>query len=982
MQSSRVRNALALTLGIVTTAGALTFAGTAAARPADPVPPAASGAVNIVDKTATPATKSLFSYLDEVRGTGVLFGQQNTTTHGLTFSGRGDGTQSDVKADVGDYPAVFGFDVGDYFGYGGGESATQTPAALSQFTSDLEQAHTLGGIPTISAHMPNFETGGQYSDTTGDAVSHILPGGDENAAFNAYLDDLATVVKNAKDSNGEAIPMIFRPFHENNGNWFWWGTSAASMGEFREIYRYTVEYLRDTQDVHNLLYAFSPNSSFAGDSQKYLATYPGDDWVDILGYDSYENADTASDSNAWISATVTDLAMITTVADQKGKIAAFTEFGRNGDRTLRPDDTNLSVNYFTDLLHGIEASAAAQRIAYMMTWVNWGSDQFYTPYPATGSLPAQQLLPDFQAFQQDPYSLFRDDVPADAETRTVSATPASPTLRVVTPADGVQITTPTTVIRVKATVDTPTAVWYTVGDDTTKHTLTLGADGYWEGTWDIGAENLTNAASELHVEAASADGQDLTAVSNVILGAPAVLPNGVVDSFEGYGDNAALQAAYTFSNTSASTLTLDPTAASDGKNGARFAYDFSALDYAGFGRAFTPAQDWSGFSELDAHLVPDASDQKLVLQFDAGGATFEAYPSLAGSGPVDLKIPFSDFQDKAGTHQAPTVAQLRTVTQSYVYLNKTDAYTEPSSIGLDDIHAAGTATDPGDGGGGTDQPTVVEDFESYPDTAALQSTWNGQSSGAPDLTLSNDPVGSGKSSGRFSFDFTGATDFAGVGRNLSQDWSDAAALSLWAKPTDAEQKITVQFVAGGVYYESSPVLTGTDAQTITIPFADAVPSGFQNLDSSLRPTVAQLSTVSAIALFVSKDGDPTHDTGAVTFDDITAEPSAATTPPGPVTIAVPTAPVWTDPCGPAGNGTWSGFADTSEYTWKVTDHSTLNGKVGIVVTAKPGFAFPDGARTQWTRTQDNSACTSAAPAPFSPAWRKVIWSWISAIFHW
>lgn len=690
MGSSRIRTALALTLAAVSTATALTMAGVrpaGAAPPGGKPPPAVTSPVNIVDKDATAETKSLFSYLNSTRGEGVLYGVQNTTTNGVTFSGHGNGKKSDVKAAVGDYPAIFGFETGDYLGYGPATPAAQVPAEILRFTADLKNAHALGGVPTISAHMPNFQTGKSFSDPTGDTVAHILPGGDKNAEFRAYLDQLATVVKNAKDGDGDPIPMIFRPFHENTGTWFWWGASNATTGQFKEIYRYVVEYLRDTKKIHNLLYAFSPNGSFAGDPQKYLATYPGDDWVDVLGDDSYEGSNASDNSDIWISSVVTDLAMISEVADKKGKIAALTEFGRMGDRAFKPDDTNKSLNYFTDLIKGIEANPEAKRIAYMMTWVNWGLDQFYTPYPAFGSQPAHQLLPDFQLFHKHPYTVFRKDIPADAETRIVNATPATPTLRIVSPADGVRITTPTTTIRVKATVDTPTAVSFTWGDDTTTYPLTLGVEGYWEGTWQIGEANLTNAASQLRVEADYADKPRMTAVSNVILGAQVALPNGVVDDFEGYGDNAALQAAYAYSNAAASDLTLDPAAASQGQQGIRFAYDFSARDYGGFGKRFTAAQDWSGFSELDAHLVPDGSDQKLVLQFTAGGATFEAYPSLAGITPVNLKIPFSDFKDKAGTHPAPSLAQLKEVTTFYVYLNKTDSYTKPGSIGLDTIQA-------------------------------------------------------------------------------------------------------------------------------------------------------------------------------------------------------------------------------------------------------------------------------------------------------
>ncbi|MET3805079.1 beta-galactosidase GanA [Nakamurella sp. UYEF19] len=83
--------------------------------------------------------------------------------------------------------------------------------------------------------------------------------------------------------------------------------------------------------------------------------------------------------------------------------------------------------------------------------------------------------------------------------------------------------------------------------------------------------------------------------------------------------------------------------------------------------------------------------------------------------------------------------------------------------------------------------------------------------------------------------------------------------------------------------------------------------------------------------------------------------------PGPTVIPVPPAPVWTDACG-VDNGSFSGYADTSQYSWKVTDHSRLDGKVGIVVTAADGFAFPAGARVQWTQAQDNSRCDASITA--------------------
>lgn len=146
----------------------------------------------------------------------------------------------------------------------------------------MKAAHELGGIVTLSMHPYNFVTGGNFNDTTGNVVEHILPGGEKNAAFNKWLDNIAAL---AKELSKDDIPLIFRPFHEQTGNWFWWGANTTTSDQYKAIFRYTVEYLRDVKDVHNILYAYSPGAGPGGDKERYLETYPGDEYVDIFGID-------------------------------------------------------------------------------------------------------------------------------------------------------------------------------------------------------------------------------------------------------------------------------------------------------------------------------------------------------------------------------------------------------------------------------------------------------------------------------------------------------------------------------------------------------------------------------------------------------------------------------------------------------------------------------------------------------------------------
>ncbi len=87
----------------------------------------------------------------------------------------------------------------------------------------------------------------------------------------ASLDNIATFANGLKDANGNLIPVLYRPLHEANGSWFWWGAKNTTPSEYKELYRYIVEYLRDKKDVHNFLYVYSPNGPFSGSSDNYLS---------------------------------------------------------------------------------------------------------------------------------------------------------------------------------------------------------------------------------------------------------------------------------------------------------------------------------------------------------------------------------------------------------------------------------------------------------------------------------------------------------------------------------------------------------------------------------------------------------------------------------------------------------------------------------------------------------------------------------------
>ena len=85
---------------------------------------------------------------------------------------------------------------------------------------------------------------------------------------------------------GTKIPVIFRPWHEHTGSWFWWGQNLCTADQYKALWRMTHDRMH-ARGVKNLLYAYSPGSE-PKDSTAYLERYPGDDIIDLVGFDTYQ----------------------------------------------------------------------------------------------------------------------------------------------------------------------------------------------------------------------------------------------------------------------------------------------------------------------------------------------------------------------------------------------------------------------------------------------------------------------------------------------------------------------------------------------------------------------------------------------------------------------------------------------------------------------------------------------------------------------
>jgi mannan endo-1,4-beta-mannosidase len=339
------------------------------------------------DKKATKETIILFKSLYELKNNGVMYGHQDDLMYGYNWWYEKD--RSDTKDAVGDYPAVAGFELG-HIELGSDRSLDSV--SFTQIAEQIRVHYKRGGIVTISWHLNNPLTmqskdsssswphGTAWDVSSKEVVSSILPGGRYNDLFNSWLERLATFFIGLKDENGIPIPFIFRPFHEHSGSFFWWGTNICTDEQYSALWRYTVSFLRDKKDIHNILYAY--NTDRVTTLDQYMRGYPGDDIVDMLSLDMY---DRGSQFGAELDSA---LGFIIREAVSRNKLTALSETGERKGMS----------NWWTSVLLPV---VSKYPVGYVLTW----RDAFHTKYSVSGN-PVQSFPDDFKNFYNSPRTLF------------------------------------------------------------------------------------------------------------------------------------------------------------------------------------------------------------------------------------------------------------------------------------------------------------------------------------------------------------------------------------------------------------------------------------------------------------------------------------------------------------------------------------------------------------------------------------------------
>lgn len=336
----------------------------------------------------TAETENLLRNLKAIAATGFMFGHQDDPLYGVTWEG--DSSRSDVQSVTGDYPAVMGFDIGKI------EHKSEKNIDNVSFEiirEEIIRQYGRGGMITVSWHVDNPLTGGDSWDVSrDDVVRAILPGGEKHHLFLEWLNRAAAFFNSLTTADGTKIPVLFRPWHEHTGSWFWWGRDLCSVEEYTALWELTRSHF-DRAGVDNLLYAYSPD--LQGPGEIYMERYPGDAYVDLLGLDGYHRNNEEGIA-AYVSSLNAILSFMTEEGAKRSKPIALTETGLEAI----PID-----NWWTGVLLPL---LERYPVSYVLVWRNARErpGHYYAPYP--GQLSAG----DFVTFYQHPRTLFSKDIPS------------------------------------------------------------------------------------------------------------------------------------------------------------------------------------------------------------------------------------------------------------------------------------------------------------------------------------------------------------------------------------------------------------------------------------------------------------------------------------------------------------------------------------------------------------------------------------------
>jgi mannan endo-1,4-beta-mannosidase len=241
--------------------------------------------------------------------------------------------------------------------------------AIASFSWHLENPYVPTGFPRSagfryinSKHIPDYPAEHRY------VIKEILEGrggvcgkgnlsGKDNALgypsprawFEERCKEVAAIINEFVDDNGKPIPFIFRLWHEWEGNWMWWGAKYVSAEDYKRFFILTEQTIKQYAPKAQILWAYC-SDRFVNNEKEYMERYPGDHYVDVMGFDDYAIGKSDKDWNA----AVNRAKMVSRIARKRNMATALFETSNNKqkvpnyytkhlNRMLKTKGVNLSI---------------------------------------------------------------------------------------------------------------------------------------------------------------------------------------------------------------------------------------------------------------------------------------------------------------------------------------------------------------------------------------------------------------------------------------------------------------------------------------------------------------------------------------------------------------------------------------------------------------------------------------------------------------
>jgi mannan endo-1,4-beta-mannosidase len=231
-----------------------------------------------VNPNATQEAKDLLAFLYSTYGKTTLTGQHDQMYHMSIGSDK-------IERMTGRHPLVWGCE----WGFSDERHDVDNIKYRPKLMDEVRRHHQAGRIIVMTYHQASptvgepcgFESGVQAKLTEREWDDILTPGTNLHAIWEAHVDRLAEAFKKLQD---EQIPFIFRPYHEMNGDWFWWGGDSE---RFKKLWAITYDRFTNTHRLNNLLWAWNPDKPWEGVDE----FFPGHETVDLFGTDIYPAKD-------------------------------------------------------------------------------------------------------------------------------------------------------------------------------------------------------------------------------------------------------------------------------------------------------------------------------------------------------------------------------------------------------------------------------------------------------------------------------------------------------------------------------------------------------------------------------------------------------------------------------------------------------------------------------------------------------------------